>query len=308
MKLMTMKNSIKTVAGTAWKWTKAHGPTIGMVAGTASTAAGTVILCKNAPKLEVVLKEQEAKLAAGTALTKAEHRKELNRIRFNCIKELAKIFGIGTILWCLGMGAMWTSNVVLRKRQLAAMAALGAVTANFEAYRQRVREKYGVEADYKLRTGEDIQKVELEVEANNGKKKTVKAEIPVKESVTTDAYSRIFDSSNPYWFEEDIDQNLVFLKQRQSWLNDKLSAKFTQTLLLNDALEDTGFKGTKVGAHAGWTLRKQDGKRDGFIDFGIFDPKTGNPYPHVLKTLHDSRYIVLDFNAEGYVLEDGYDD
>ena len=272
-----------------------------------------MLLCKNAPKLNDVLawqekelKELEEKVKAG--LSQQEHRRELNRIRMGCLKDLAKIFGAGTIMWLCGMGILWTSNITLQKRHAAALTALATVTANFDAYRARVREKYGAGEDYILRTGQEYKEEIIETGEGKKTKKSVVHQTPVKESVKTDAYTRIFDASNPYWFEEDLDQNLVFLKQRQNWLTDKLHAKFTQTLLFNEALEDTGFKGTKIGAHAGWTLRKQDGKRDGVVDLGVFDPKTGLPYDHVLKTLHEQRYIVLDYNVDGYVLEDGFDE
>ena len=300
--------NVKAIVGNVIKWTRAHGPMIGMVSGTAANAVGTVALCRATPKLDDILKAQEGKLKAleeklAGGMEAGEHRKALRKIRLETLWELTKIFGPGIALWGGGMGLMWASSITLQKRNAAALAALSAVSAQFEAYRTRVREKYGITEDYILATGQQNKIETHEVEGKKGKKDTVTEQIPDKDTVTVGAYQRIFDSSNPYWCDYDLDRNLVFLKSAQNTMNDRVYSKVNPTTVLNEVLEYTGFAGTKIGSRAGWTI-KNDGKRDCRIDFGIFDPATGLPYDHVLDTLHKSRYILLDFNVDGFVLDD----
>ena len=105
---------------------------------------------------------------------------------------------------------------------------------------------------------------------------------------TLSEYGRIFNSDNPYW-SKDIRTNLIYLRARQSYLNDVLKAR--GHLTLNDVYDVLGFPRTSKGLVVGWVYEEDNKFGDNYVDFGI-----------VTSECNDSS-IPIEFNVDGIIFD-----
>jgi hypothetical protein len=138
--------------------------------------------------------------------------------------------------------------------------------------------------------------LESEVIGKDGKK--------VIRAVSKDArseYGVFFDPDNRNWVPTP-EYNIMFLRNVQNWLNDKLKSR--GHVFLNDAYDELGFPRTPAGSQVGWVWdpkgKIKDGKaRDNFIDFGIWADQNRNQL-HAFMVEREG-CIFLDFNVDGEI-------
>ena len=261
---------------------------VGIVGG-----IGAAILGARATlKLEAVLSDFQEEVAdlkaslAGEHLSEKEYQKLLVRCYVKFSLNMTKLYGPTFTLGLASMASILGAPGIMRRRQVALIAAYKTVEAAFSEYRKRVVEEFGPEKDQMYRLGIREEKIEDE----NGKKKTVKVFDPNGIS----PYAKFFDEGNPN-YEDQAEYNLMFLKSHQNWFNDRLRAR--GFVFLNEVYDAIGIEPTKAGQAVGWALSK-DG--DNYIDFGIFngDSEKARDFVNGLE-----RSILLDFNVDGVILD-----
>lgn len=202
--------------------------------------------------------------------------------------EFVKLYGPSAGAIIGGISCVLTSYGIMKKRNLALMAAYSAVQSAFDDYRKRVIEELGEEKDRMFRHG--IKKEKIDVIDENGKKK--------KETVNTmpvpyphSQYARIFDETNPFWYRN-AEKNMTFITLQQSYANDLLNIR--GCVFLNEVYDLLGFKRTQAGSVVGW---KKSGD-DSYIDFGIFNVNN----PKARDFVNGDEYsVILDFNVDGVI-------
>jgi hypothetical protein len=197
----------------------------------------------------------------------------------------------------LSVACILYSNKILKKRYLGAVAAYNAISASYEAYRRRVREKYGEDVDYEMRYGVTRETVEEKVVNENGK--TVKKKVEV-EHITCDAsdYARYW---GPYLrdgipnnnYDRIREFNFMFLRGVEEEMNMLLHKR--GYVFLNDVYDALGFEHTQLGQVIGWF---DDDTGDGYIDFGL--EKLNNRDPKRFIKGHEGEFL-LDFNCDGII-------
>ena len=175
---------------------------------------------------------------------------------------------------------------------------MATVDRGFREYRERVVEKYGIEADRRLRYNISDVEVEEAITGENGEEQIVKKAVEVADIKDPNGYSiyaRCFDESNPNWLKDD-NYNVMFLKHRQNMFNDKLKAN--GILFLNEVYEELGFPKTKEGQVIGWIYDPDHPIGDNYVDFGIYNTHR----PAVRDFINGyERSVILDFNVDGNV-------
>lgn len=211
--------------------------------------------------------------------------------------DFAKLYSPAVGVGALSVGCILLSNRIISKRYLGVVAAYNAVSASYKQYRERVRERYGDQADYELRYGVEREKIEETVTDENGKKKTKKSEVEVISSTPSD-YVRYWEQYikngvlNPNW-DPNPEFNIMFLKGVQAEANHLLHGR--GYIFLNEVFDMLGFEHTQLGQVVGWY---DDGSGDGFVDFGLYNLN----YPENRRVINGNEgVIILEFNVDGII-------
>lgn len=306
MKFNISNNVTRTISKFGLKLKK-HSPEILIVAGIAGTVTSAVLACKATTKLSSVLDEAKEQLdqiheytetkGYSEKYTEEDGKKDLAIVYTQTGVKLVKMYAPAIILGALSIGAIVTSNNVLRKRNVALAAAYTAVDKSFKEYRGRVVERFGKELDRELRFGIKAKEIEKTVTNEDGTTSTVKETIEVVDKNPSSIYSdyaRFFDDGCP-GYEKDAEHNLKYLRMQEKFANQKLQCE--GYLFLNDVYDMLGFPKTAAGQCVGWVYK---GDGDGYVDFGLYDIDRANTRDFVNGY---ERVILLDFNVDGNILD-----
>jgi len=272
---------------------KKFSPEILTVVGVVGVIAAAVVASKATLRLEPVVdkltesvdlaKRNKAESLEG-AYSDKEYVRDMGAAYTRAVLDLSKLYGPAVTLGLTSITCIVGAHGIMRKRNVALVAAYKAVEQSFAEYRKRVTEDYGQEKDLEYRVG--VRKEE-EVDEKSGKKVSKKVIDPNGISV----YARFFDEFNVNW-EKEAEYNLFFLRSQQNYANDLLKAR--GHIFLNEVYDMVGIERSGSGAVVGWVLSK-DG--DNFVDFGIYDFNNTN------FVNGNESVILLDFNVDGLVYD-----
>lgn len=283
---------------------KKHEPEILVVAGAIGTIGSTVLACRATLKANELI--AESKKEVENIHAKAEEKRdeyseedEKQAVRITYGKtalNLVKLYAPSVILGGLSLGAMFASNNMLRKRNVALATAYAAIDKSFKEYRGRVVDKYGEEVDKELRYGTRTEKIKVtEVDPETGEEKTVKKEVKVADPNLKSDYAMYFNRQTSAYFDECYDYNLSMLRAKESYWTIMLQQRGYVTL--NEVLQDIGIDGTKAGMVVGWYYDKNNDESDDQIDLRINEVYLDNGDGTYEKT------IVIDPNVQGSIYE-----
>lgn len=293
---------------------KKHSPEILAVVGTVGVVTSAVMACKATTKVSTILDESKETVdkihecAENPELEEKysaeDSKKDLAIVYAQTGVKIVKLYGPSVVLGVASLGCLLGSNNILRKRNIALAAAYTTLSKDFKGYRSRVVERFGEALDRELRYNIKAEEIEETVVNEKGKEKTVKKTVEVIDPSTLSDYARFFDDGCIGW-SKDPEQNLMFLRQQQSFLNDKLKARARTSksgkghLFLNEVYEALGIPKTKAGQIVGWTYDEEDPIGDNFVDFGLYDSKNERVRAFVNGY---ERTILLNFNVDGPIL------
>lgn len=290
---------------------KKYSPEILTAAGVIGTVGSTVLACKATLKVEDILDEAKKKsnlinavhdgeIEVDAEYTDKDYSKDLLVNRTQTAVKLIKLYGPAISLGALSITAILGGQHILRKRNVAVMAAYKLCEESFNNYRSRVKDELGEEKDRQFYYGMTEETVKDKVKSKDGKTKTVTKKVEKAPDHLYSQYARFFDEANINW-DKSPEQNMYFLKMVQNQMNDKLKAR--GHVFLNEVYDALGFDRSEAGQLVGWVWDKDNTAMeagDGYIDFGIFD---GNDYAKRAFVNGDERSILLDFNIDGMIYD-----
>ena len=283
---------------------KKHSPEILVVGGVVGLVASGVMACKATTKLSAILDDSKEqielfdKVAANPEMVKEEYtvedaEKDKKIVKVQTAVKVAKLYAPSIAVGVVSIGAIFASNNIMRKRNVALGAAYATVDRAFKDYRNRVVDRFGEELDKELRYNLKTKEVKETVEDENGKKKTVKKNIKYMDSPMPSEFAVIYDDGCAGW-TKDPEDNKFFLIQQQRYANERLKRR--GYLSLNEVYELLGFPSTKAGQVVGWLYDCKDPnyKGDDFVDFGLYnvDCEPNRDFVNGYE-----RNIILDFNV-----------
>lgn len=288
---------------------KKHSPEILIVAGAVGAVTSAVMACKATLKVNEVIDEAKDTIdaiheavevgenKAGSTYTEEDGKKDLTITYLQTGVKFAKLYGPAVVVGALSITAMISSSVILKKRNVALMAAYTTLDKGFKEYRGRVVERFGKDLDRELRYGVKAKEVEETVVNEDGSTETVKKTVNVVDPTSVSDYAVIYDDGCTGW-SKDPELNKFFLKSQERYANDRLKAK--GHLFLNEVYDMLGLPRTKAGQIVGWVYDEKHPNGDNFVDFGMLD-------------IHDERKrdfingyernILLDFNVDGPIVD-----
>ena len=283
---------------------KKHSPEILVVGGVVGLVTSGVMACKATTKLSTILNDSKEqielfdKVAANPEMVNEEYtvedaEKDKKIVKVQTAVKVAKLYAPAVAVGAVSIGAIFASNNIMRKRNVALGAAYATVDQAFKDYRNRVVDRFGEELDKELRYNLKTKEVKETVEDENGKKKTVKKNIKYMDSPMPSEFAVIYDDGCAGW-TKDPEDNKFFLIQQQRYANERLKRR--GYLSLNEVYELLGFPSTKAGQVVGWLYNCKDPnyKGDDFVDFGLYnvDYEPNRDFVNGYE-----RNIILDFNV-----------
>ena len=289
-----MIKSLTKFGGKVARTVVKHSPEILLGLGLTAGAGAIVTAVRSSLKVGESVDTLEEKMEE-VKILKADDgvdKKDIKKAIFNAYKDFSidmiKLYWPTVVLSVGSCACILGSYGILKKRNAALLAAYADISAAFASYREKVKEKYGEDVDRELIFADAVN-----ANAVTNEKGKVVSSIPEKDLICS-PYARFFDSSCPN-YEKSAEYNIAFLTTVQNNMNDKL--RINGCVFLNEVYDALGFERTSAGAVVGW-LYKGDG--DGYIDFGIFDPKddTKRRFVNNLEPV-----ILLDFNVDGVIYD-----
>ena len=284
---------------------KKHSPEILMVTGTIGVVTSAVMACKATLKVNDILEETKQDIEKINGVLENEEyadkyseedsKKDLVIVYAQTGIKLAKLYAPSVILGTLSLGAMITSNNILRKRNVALVAAYTVLDKGFKDYRKNVVERFGEKIDKELKHNIKAKTFETVTVDENGKEKKTKEEVDICDEISD--FARFFDEGSRY-FTKDPEYNLMFLKNQERYANDKLKAK--GYLFVNDVYRMLDIPETKAGQIVGWIYDEKCPNGDNYVDFGIYNTNREKSRDFVNGY---EKVILLDFNVDGNILE-----
>lgn len=302
--MKSLKTMLEGATGRGVLLCKKYAPDIFLGVGVVGVVAATVLACKATTKASKVVEKLDSELKSIKALNNGEielqegetysekdYKHNLTIAYAHGGLDLLKIYGPSIGLGMASMTLIFASHHILKKRNLAVVAAYTGLQKAFDEYRARVVASEGEEKDREYRYGVKAEKIKETFTDEKGKEKTQEKEVVTTSSVSQ--YARFFDEASIYW-SKDPEKNLLFLKSQQNWFNDRLKIK--KHVFLNEVYDALDIPRTSAGAVVGWVK----GNKDNFIDFGIFDGK--DPRKRAFVNGYE-RCILLDFNVDGVIYD-----
>lgn len=286
---------------------KKHSPEIMVVAGVVGMVTSTVMACKATTKAHDILEEAKQELdrvhkvidndaATEQKYSEEDGKKALAIVYLRTGAELAKTYAPAIAVGALSIATIFTSNHILRKRNVALASAYMIVDSSFKDYRKNVIERFGKDLDHELRYNVKTQTVEEIVVDEKGKEKKVENAVQVANPLSDHSqYARLYDVGYK-GATKDPALNLLYLRNMQRYFNERLDV--IGHVFLNEVYDAFGFPRTTSGQVVGWLKDNPTGKGDGHIDFDIYNTKLNTNF------LNGHEYACwLDFNVDGPILE-----
>lgn len=314
MKKNEIMQKISSKFGRAGLKFRKHSPEILIVAGVIGTVASAVMACRATTKISGIMEEHSDTVEkihtaqeTGSIHSKTENaivpyteddaKKDLTIAYIQTGLKFVKLYAPSVIFGVLSLTGIVASNQILRKRNIALMAAYATLDKSFKEYRARVAEKYGDEEEKAIRFNIKAQDVEITKTDEDGNETT--------ETVTVDTarpsdFARFFDETSLQW-DRNAENNLFFLKIQLIRFNDLLKTR--GHVFLNEVYDALGLTRSTAGQVVGWIYDPDNPKIDSYIDFGIYDSTSGDFNRKRMFVNGDEQSILLDFNVDGVIYD-----
>lgn len=284
--------SLTRIGARAVVKTKISSPRVLFVAGLISVGVGTALAIRATTKVEPVLDDTRRKIDDiksidnHTGYTDSAKKQDLAVVYLEATFKLSKLYAPSVFATFLGVACLTKSHTILSKRNAALTAAYAGLDNLYKAYRKRIQEEIGIEAEDRLHNSVVREIAEKEMpreEVRNGPR-----------SKDPSIYARFFDESSYNW-KPIPEYNMIFLRTQQTYANDLLHSR--GHIFLNEVYDMLGLDRSRAGAAVGWSL---DGDGDKHVDFGLFDGESLEVRNFV--NGFESR-VLLDFNVDGVIID-----
>ena len=292
---------------------KKHSPEILITVGVVGVVASAVFACKQTTKVHDILSKTKEDLntihkfadseeAEENEYTEEDKKKDIALVYAQTGLKIAQLYSIPILLGAASITCIVCSHGILKNRNANLAAAYIAVDKGFKAYKKRIVEKIGEDAEREIRYGiheETIKKTEVDPKTGEVKETKVKEKIGSKEvAEKCNPYSALFDESTSRSWKTNPEYNLMFLKAQQAVANEMLKAR--GYLFLNEVHDLLDIDKTKAGQIVGWIYDPNDETKENYVDFGLYLNDEG----HRLFMDGNESSVWLDFNVDGNILND----
>ena len=144
---------------------KKYSPEVLTAVGVVGVVASVVMVARATIKLDSVLEQSEEEVEAAKELRKLDeysdeqYKVDLTRIYVKRVGSVVKLYAPGGTLLLTSLACLVGATGILKKRNVAAVAAYNVLKSQYDTYRQNVIEDQGAEKDRDYRLGLREEKV-----------------------------------------------------------------------------------------------------------------------------------------------------
>ena len=284
--MMKSKSLVKlaNVAKKAGVALRKAAPHILIGTGAVSILGGVVTACISSTKIPEIMKDHEDRLNG--AMTAIDATRETKFVYLVTIRKFLKLYAPAFAAIALGFVMIFGSHTILTNRNAMLLTQLSSVTQAFNAYREKVIDRFGLDVDQEFRHDDKA------LVHDDGSKEIFEVSETVDECV-----KYYCAETSRAWINNNIDLNLDNITFAVRLAQNKLDAR--GYLFLNELLEELHMDKTKLGYVVGWIAGP-----DTIIDVrptvisGNIDPETGK----CIYSPIDKRKIRLDLNVQGPII------
>lgn len=290
---------------------KIHQPEIYLALGLGGAVGTTVMACKATTRLPELIEVHEKMMeriheieymkgtSGDSEIEDLDLRKEKAKAYLTMAKDYTLLYAPSAALGALSGTLLVQGHRIEHNRYMGAVSAYNGAMAAFNAYRERVREEVGEEADQMFRYGITKEQVKKDVVDENGKKKKVKEDILVLDGGDPTQYVRYWEEgATPFW-ERDPVLSKAFLRSQLAYFNNRLHTK--GKVYLNEIYDALGFETGSVGQLVGWVDNGPD-EPTKYISFGSWENED-SPLWRAFINGREGAYLPLDFNVDGIIID-----
>lgn len=282
MKFDVIKANVNDFVGKAGVKVKHYTPEILLGAGiagfTATAVTASVITAKKFWGTKNIhdntIKDIEADHDAGITNDK-EYKQFKRKENLEYAGDLVKAYWPAAAMAVGSSALLISSDRILRKRQAVLVQSLGAVTAAFATYRERVKEELGKEKEFDIYKGIHEEGTSTYVDENG-----VVEEVD-KTSSDGGLFTVTVRPGDPGYDRHSFDYTI---ESAQSFLNNQMRNRVKPAIFVNDILDIFQQPRTALGQIAGWRSEVH------FPDKGIEDENSRHVQFHVDKRYEDVEY------------------
>lgn len=300
-KLAAVKNAVIGGANKMKFSVSKHSPELLLGGGLICIGVGVVLACKETLVVDEILDEHEERRSkieefhetakeedSSITYTEQNYQHDKFVLTIQTGVKILRNYAPSIAFLGVGVACIVSSYGIMKKRNVALVAAYNAVDTAFKAYRQRVVEDQGEEADVRYMYG--VQQEEREVTKEDGTTET--AMVP---TAVHSQYARWFDECS-CWYSPVPSANLMFLRGIQKQMFTKL--RLNRHLFLNEAYDALDIPRSPEGQAVGWIYDPNKGEEQ--LDFHIYDAF----YDGARKFVNGAeKAILLDFNVQGPIYD-----
>lgn len=274
-----------------------HAPTILVVGGTIGLVTTVFVAARAVRKAEPVIAQHKAERADIGPVPKKgavapDDRKavqvQIIETYYNTGLSLARVYGPAITIGVLSTASILYGHKLIHGRHLATIAAYSGLSEQFAAYRGRVRQTLGENAEKDIFDGAHGQYVE-----DPNHKGEFKLQ-PAWSIGDPDSSLRPWFNEKNEYFSLEPGVNKMWLTGVQTHMNNMFQAR--GHLMLNEVKDALNLPRTADGQVLGWVLGAGTG--DNFIDFGFL----ASDDPHTV-AFRDGEVatVQFNFNVDGIV-------
>lgn len=271
--------------------TKQYSPEILTTVGIVGVVTASVLGAKATLKIEPVVDQVNTDIAKAKKLVLDEDLSQHDFTKYATATytrgalDLTKIYGPALSLGLGSIACILAAHGIMKRRNVALVAAYNVLEKGFGEYRKRVIEELGEEKDRDFRLG-----IRETIEKDEKGKDIVVAHIDPN---GLSPYAKFFDEFSTQ-YSNNAERNLLVIKHAQQFANDLLYAN--GHVFLNEVYDSLGIERTEAGAVVGWILGEEHG--DDFVDFGMYDASSVAGRRFIAG---QENAILLDFNVNGLI-------
>ena len=274
---------------------KAASPEIMLAGGIACVIGAGVLACRATLTAKDIVEDTHKMIddaqddAFERRLPETIRKRNIFKVYVHQTGMMARVYAPALAVGTVGLGLIIGSHCVLNRRYIGTAAAYKAMEEAFRAYRKRVKEELGEEAENDIYYGR--KRTESVNDIEDPEAIITPTGVVLNPKYCHSPYARFFDETAGGW-KKSAEYNLVFLRSQQAYANNLLRAR--GHVFLNDVYDMLGIPRSQAGAVVGWV----EGFGDNYIDFGLDD--IYNEGARDLVNGYD-RSILLDFNVDGVI-------
>lgn len=306
---MSLLTAVKVTATTVGFALKKHSPEILVGTGIVGTVASTVMACRATLKVNDILDEHRDNMdkihqaqelvelgeISAEEYTAKDIKKDTTVVYTKTIIKLFKKYAPAALIGFLSISCLIGGTAILKRRNAALALAYEGLSKTFEAYRNRVKTRFGEDVEKQIRYNLTTETVET-TDANGN---TVSKEVEVAD-ISNSEYAVYFAPETTVNYDrEDMQCNLMFLRAQQNYANDLLRIYKKLTLLkvlemlgMEHSIDDKTYKKAMV---VGWKWEPDNPVGDNRVLFDIVESNRKNADGKIEPCL------IVDFNVDGNI-------